>query len=111
VVQTASAGKLTSWRRAKSKSRTPSGKLDPGALKATVKRRFHLHHPSTLLACPPPLPGRRTLTLSALAVALFGLTAAVQTAGLVVDLPCFHGHCYAADAVAWNAAIFCSGVR
>jgi transposase-like protein len=23
----------------------------------------------------------------------------------------FHGHCYAADAAAWNAASFCSGVR
>ena len=22
-----------------------------------------------------------------------------------------HGHCYAADAAAWNAASFCSGVR
>jgi len=25
--------------------------------------------------------------------------------------PRFHGQCYAAEAAAWNAATFCSGVR
>ena len=28
-----------------------------------------------------------------------------------VAFPRFHGHCCAADAAAWNAACFCSGVR
>jgi hypothetical protein len=28
-----------------------------------------------------------------------------------VALTGFHGHCYAAEAAAWNAATFCSGVK
>jgi hypothetical protein len=28
-----------------------------------------------------------------------------------VAFPRFHGHCCAAEAAAWNAASFCSGVR
>ena len=30
---------------------------------------------------------------------------------LILAFPRFHGHCCAAEAAAWNAASFCSGVR
>ena len=59
---------------------------------------------------------RRTVGMAALIAVFAGCSdvgstdQGVKAAASRLAFPRFHGQCYAAEAAAWKAAIFCSGV-